>query len=214
MGETVSGIIGAFKGPGESPMMEQAAPASGFTPVATQQPDMSRMMAALGGGDKGIATDAGRNYGGAPPAPQRLPNREPALVPEGATDAARAAARGNFGGAPRDASGLFGPSGTLATPPSSTPAGLSSSEAARNANRPAAPDRPQDQDKDALWKQIAQGVNIANSTAQFARGLRGDLTQGGPPASPLMPKSVGGGMPYQPTARNRPMTLSELLARR
>jgi len=56
-------------------------------------------------------------------------------------------------------------------------------------------------------------VGLANNIAQTGRGFMNDFSKG-PGGSPLAPRAAAGGMPYQPTARNRPMTLRDLLARR
>jgi len=66
---------------------------------------------------------------------------------------------------------------------------------------------------DAGKKYDIQGMlGLANGVANTARGIMSDSR--GPGGSPLAPRAGAGGMPYQPTARNRPMRLKDILASR
>jgi hypothetical protein len=68
---------------------------------------------------------------------------------------------------------------------------------------------------DDPWKRVGAGLNYANNVATTLRGLRSDLSQGGPAASPLAARPAGAAGAYQPTARTAGgLRLSDILARR
>src|SRR5262245_35261793 len=188
MGEMSSmggSIYNMVKGPPDPGVQPTSAPPAGpYSPTAEKQG--AGMLASLGGG--------GATMSDIPP-PMPAPSARPGSIQPIGTD---------FGITPL--AGGYRPSPATSTGAVSAPAGIFGNVAPKGgvSTEGAAP-----QDR----FNVPAMVSLANSIAQTGRGFVNDFSKG-PGASPLAPRSGPGGMPYQPTARNRPLTLRDLLARR